>query len=96
MGYQGSGAQAVERRVAGHDLVGRNWRSRTRELRLLSRNGGLETKLELCFGSAEECLVDLGLVRVEDDVRSRRVGVALEDDMLIGLDLEDVSKLQRR
>ena len=35
---------------------------------LLAWNGGTQTQLELCFGGAEERLVDLGLVGVEGDV----------------------------
>ena len=92
---QGVGAQAVERgERAGQVLVGGCWQSRSRELGLLSRDGGPQTKLELCLCGAEECLVHLGLVCVEGDVGCSRIRVALEHDMLVGLDLEDASKLQ--
>ena len=60
---------------------------------LLAWNGGTQTQLELCFGGAEERLVNLGFVGVEDDIRGGGVGVALEYDLLASFKLEDASEL---
>jgi hypothetical protein len=40
-----------------------------RRHRLFARNGGPQTQLELRLCGAEERLVDLGLVGVQDDIR---------------------------
>lgn len=66
---------------------------RSWHLRLLSRNSGPQTELELCLCGTEEGLVDLGLIGVERDVRTSRIGVTLEYDQLIVLDLEYGSEL---
>ena len=56
-------------------------------------DGGLETQLELRLRSANEGLEDLRLGGVERDVAAGRVGEALEDDRLLGLDIEKVAEL---
>ena len=56
-------------------------------------NSGLEPQLGLCFGSADEGLEDLLVCRLEDDVAACGVGEALEDSVLLGLDVEAVAKL---
>lgn len=56
-------------------------------------NSGLEPQLGLCFGSADEGLEDLLVGRLEDDVSACRIGEALEDSVLLGLDVEAVAKL---
>ena len=62
-------------------------------LKLLAGNCGLQTKLQFRFGGTEERLVDLGLVRVQGDVGADAIGVALEDDLILGADLEECSEL---
>lgn len=64
-----------------------------RRHRLLARNGDPQTKLEFGLCSAEERLVDLGLVGVQGDVRSSRVGVALKENILVLVECEDSSEL---
>jgi hypothetical protein len=64
-------------------------------LELLTRNGGSQTQLQLRLRGAEQRLVDLRLVRLEDDIRCGRVGVALKDYLLVGVYLEDAAKLYK-
>ena len=98
---QGIGAQSVERGQERGESIGKSLisgceRSSGRWLHVLARDGGPQTKLQLGLCGSEERLVDLGLVGVQGDVGGSRVGVALEHDLVVGLDLEDASKLQMR
>jgi len=56
-------------------------------------NSGLESQLGLGFGSTDESLEDLLVGGFEDDVAACGVGEALEDSVLLGLDVEAVAKL---
>jgi len=72
------------------------WRHRRgcgRRYGLFTRNGSSQTQLEFRLCGPEERLVNLGFVGVEDDIRGGGVGVALEDDLLASLKLEDASEL---
>jgi hypothetical protein len=76
------------------------WKHRRRHRRrcgcrygFFARDSGPQTQLELRFGGAEERLVDLGLVGIQDDIRGGRVGVALKHDLLAGFELQDASEL---
>ena len=73
-----------------------SWGRGRGELSRLARNGGPQTKLELCLCSTEERLVDCRSVGVEGDISGGRVGVALEDDLLVVADLKAGTKLQQR
>jgi len=55
----------------------------------LAGDGSSQTKLELRFGGTEKCLVDLGFCRVEGDVGTGGIGIALEDDVLMNRNLEE-------
>ena len=72
------------------------WRHRRgcgRRYGLFTRNGSSQTQLEFRLCGAEERLVNLGFVGVEDDIRGGGVGVALEYDLLASFKLEDASEL---
>jgi hypothetical protein len=64
-------------------------------LKLLAGNGGLQTKLQFRFGGTEERLIDLRLIGVQGDVGADAIGVALEDDLILGADLKECSELQK-
>lgn len=70
-------------------------RRRKSRLKFLAGNSGLQTKLQLRFGGAKECLVDLWLVGVQGDVGAGAVGVTLEDDIVFGTNLEESSELKK-
>jgi hypothetical protein len=59
----------------------------------LAGNGGSQTELEFSLGRSEERLVDLRLVRVKRHVRGYRVGVTLEYDVFVGLNLKNATEL---
>jgi hypothetical protein len=94
LGREGIGAHAVERACLGVEdwLLSKRRRSR---FELLAGNGGLETELQFRFGGTKECLVDLGLVGVEGNVGAGAIGIALEDNVIFGADLEESSELQQ-
>jgi hypothetical protein len=54
---------------------------------------GSQTKLELRLCRTEERLVDLGLVRVERDIGTSRVGVTLDHELLVLKDLQASAEL---
>jgi hypothetical protein len=54
---------------------------------------GSELELQLGLGSTDESLEDSRVGVVEDDVAAGRVGIALEDDGLIGGDAEKIAEL---
>jgi len=56
-------------------------------------DSSLEPQLGLCFGGADEGLEDLLVGGFKDDVAACRVGEALKDSVLLGLDVEAVAKL---
>jgi hypothetical protein len=72
---------------------GRSRRRGQRRLELIAGNMGSQAELELCLCSAEERLVDLRLVRVESDVGTGRIGVALDDELLVLKDLQASTEL---
>ena len=83
-----------------HSLLSRHDRGILRRSGLLGlllgevgSDSGLEPQLGLGFGSANESLEDLWVVGLKDDVAASRVGEALEDSVLLGLDIEAVAKL---
>ena len=66
---EGVGAHVVNSGlVVLEHMVWHRWRY-GRRYRLFARNGGPQTQLELRLCGAEERLVDLGLVGVQDDIR---------------------------
>jgi hypothetical protein len=97
MGRQRLGAHAEAVICRRDSSWGRSWgRSRRRgqrRLELIAGNMGSQAELELCLCSAEERLVDLRLVRVESDVGTGRIGVALDDELLVLKDLQASTEL---
>lgn len=57
------------------------------------RMAGSQAKLKLCFRSTKQCLVDLGVVGIENHVGAHAVGVTLERDILVGMDLKEAAEL---
>jgi hypothetical protein len=97
MGRQRLGAHAEAVICRRDSSWSRSWgRSRRRghrRLELIAGNMGSQAELELCLCSAEERLVDLRLVRVESDVGTGRIGVALDDELLVLKDLQASTEL---
>jgi hypothetical protein len=97
MGRQRLGAHAEAVICRRDSSWSRSWgRSRRRGQRLLeliAGNMGSQAELELCLCSAKERLVDLRLVSVESDVGTGRIGVALDDELLVLKDLQASTEL---
>jgi hypothetical protein len=97
MGRQRLGAHAEAVICRRDSSWSRSWgRSRRRghrRLELIAGNMGSQAELELCLCSAEERLVDLRLVRVESDVGTGRIGVTLDDELLVLKDLQASTEL---
>jgi hypothetical protein len=68
-------------------------RSRSIDLGLFRGSRGSELELQLGLGSADESLEDSRVGVVEDDIAAGRVGIALEDDGLVGGDAEKITEL---
>ena len=83
---EGVGAHTVERAGLGW-RQSRCRRSSGKRGRFLAWEGGTKTQLQLRLGGTEERLVDLGVLGVQGDVSTGAVGVAFEDDGLVGWDL---------
>jgi hypothetical protein len=98
MGRQRLGAHA-EAVICRRDSSWSRSRGRSRGrgqrlLELIAGNMGSQAELELCLCSAEERLVDLRLVRVESDVGTGRIGVTLDDELLVLKDLQASTELE--
>jgi hypothetical protein len=97
MGRQRLGAHA-EAVICRRDSSWSRSRGRSRGrgqrlLELIAGNMGSQAELELCLCSAKERLVDLRLVSVESDVGTGRIGVALDDELLVLKDLQASTEL---
>jgi hypothetical protein len=57
------------------------------------RDSGLQSELQLGLGGARKGLEDLWVALVKGDVSAGGIGEALEEDVLLGLDVEDLTKL---
>lgn len=92
---EGIRAKAVEGAALGarRGLLNRDEGFNGSRLGLLAGDSSPQTKLQLGLGGAEECLVDLGLVRVQRHVGAGAVRVSLEDDLLIFRDLQEAAEL---
>jgi hypothetical protein len=98
MGRQRLGAHA-EAVICRRDSSWSRSRGRSRGrgqrlLELIAGNMGSQAELELCLCSAKERLVDLRLVSVESDVGTGRIGVALDDELLVLKDLQASTELE--
>jgi len=65
-------------------------------LGLFRGSRGSQLELQLGLGSTDEGLEDSRVGVVEDDIAAGRVGIALEDDGLVGGDAEKVAELDRK
>lgn len=63
-------------------------------LGLVLDDGGAQAKLQLGLCSAEKRLVYLRVLGVEGDVGASAVGEALEDDVLVGRNVEELAELE--
>jgi hypothetical protein len=87
---EGKGTPGRSDRGRGSD----RWlRSRSTDLCLFRWSRGSELELQLGLGSADESLEDSRVGVVEDYIAAGRVGIALEDDGLIGGDAEKIAEL---
>jgi hypothetical protein len=67
--------------------------SRSIRLGLFVLSRGSQLELQLCLGGTDESLEDSRVGVVEDDIAAGRVGIALEDDGLVGGDAEKMAEL---
>lgn len=62
-------------------------------LRLDRCDSSLEAQLQLSLSSTNECLERLGVALVEADVAASGIGISLEDDGLLWLDIKHLAEL---
>jgi hypothetical protein len=87
---KGSGTLGDSGRGGGSD----RWLwSRSIQLGVFVLSRGSQLELQLCLGSTDESLEDSRVGVVEDDIAAGRVGIALEDDGLVGRDAEKMAEL---